>query len=193
MLGACASNGSNVRFRPIPVIDLRRVNPAIERVQGNKSLAKQCLIAAIVAAYVGALVSFMLFQIWRYRTGADATMCPVGSNDLAHWCGIGELSLALLFDFLWALYGLPFALVLTIPCAFALGFLAPRFERSLAGRSLSLVQYGLAAGLGVVAGLALEAIVAGFVGGCAGGWAFRRARYSRTPSRPSDAEEVTAG
>jgi len=79
------------------------------------------------------------------------------------------------------LYGLPFALVLTVPCAFALGFMAPRFERRIDGRSLTLIQYAMAAGLGVVAGLALGAIVAGLVGGCAGGWAFRRARYSRTP------------
>ena len=140
-------------------------------------------MAAIVAAYIGALVSFLVFQIWRYQTGADASMCPVGSDDLDHWCGVGELLLAFAADFLWALYGLPVALVLTAPCAFALGFLAPRLESRFAERPLALVQYGLGAVTGLTAGLALggfEAIAAGFFAGCAGVWAFRRARYSRT-------------
>src|SRR4051794_10280305 len=91
-------------------------------------LTKQSLMAAVVAAYVGALVSFLIFQVWRFQTGADARICPVGARELSDWCTIGELSLAFLFDFLWAVYALPFALILTIPCAIVLGRLAPHLE-----------------------------------------------------------------
>lgn len=148
------------------------------RATDKKSLAEQCLLAALAAAYVGALASFMLFQIWRYRTGADATFCPIGSNDLSHWCGIGELSFALLFDFLWALYGLPFALVLTIPSAFGLGFFAPWLEGKLSSRSQLYAQYGLATALGLLIGSLLGEPLSGLAGALAGAWTFRHARYS---------------
>jgi hypothetical protein len=152
-------------------------------VQTRTGLNKQSLIAAAVAAYVGALVSFLIFQVWRYQTGADASMCPAGSADLRHWCGIGELSLAFVFDFLWALYGFPFALVLTAPCALALGQLAPSLEREFTGRTLALVQYGLAAAVGLIAGLLLGAVAAGLAAAGAGVWVFRRTRYLKSPPR----------
>lgn len=149
--------------------------------QGNTGLAGQSLKAAAVAAYVGSLVIVLTFQFWRYQTGADARMCPIGSRDLTDWCTIGELSLALLFDFLWALYGTPFALVITIPCAIALGSLAPPLERRADGFLVALVQYGLGITFGVAVGLLLQAVTAGLIAACAGVWTFRRARYVIMP------------
>ena len=105
--------------------------------QGKVGLTKQSLLAAAVAAYVGALVAFVTFQIWRFQTGADASMCPTEAGDWDRWCAGGELLLALVFDFLWALYGWPFAFVLTAPCALALGRLAPRLELHLVEPSLA--------------------------------------------------------
>lgn len=156
---------------------------------GNKGLAKQCLTAAVAAAYVGALGGFFISSVWRYQTGADASMCPVGSGNLQHLCGIGELSLAFLFDFLWALYGLPFALVLTAPCALALGALAAPLEARLNGRALMIAQYGLAAVLGLVAGLALGVVIAGIFAACTGVWTFRRARYSGSLAQMPSADK----
>ena len=152
-------------------------------VQTNAGLFKQSLKAAVVAAYVGALISFLIFQVWRYQTGADASICPVGPQDLTDWCTVGELSLAFLFDFLWALYGTPLALVITLPCAVALGSLAPQFESRLRGRALSFVQYGLAAGLGLAVGLIFQAVAEGVIAAFAGAWTFRRARYFHRSSQ----------
>lgn len=141
---------------------------------------------------MGALASFLLFQIWRFQTGADARICPVGSRDLSDWCTIGELSLAFLFDFLWALYGLPFALVLTVPCALGLGRLAPHLEQRLTGRLLALAEYGLAAVLGVAVGAVLGTVVGGLAGACTGVWIFRRLRYRRDPPERAAAENDAA-
>lgn len=156
--------------------------------KGRTGLTKQSLMAALVAAYVGALVSFLIFQVWRFQTGADARICPVGARELSDWCTIGELSLAFLFDFLWALYGLPFALILTVPCAIVLGRLAPHLEKRLAGAPLALAQYGLGASLGVAAGVLLGAVAAGLVGACAGVWIFRRLRYREARAGAAAAE-----
>jgi hypothetical protein len=123
------------------------------------------------------LASFLLFTVWRIQTGADARICPVGSQSLSDWCTIGEISIAFVFDLLWALYGLPFALVLTAPCAIGLGRLAPLLEQHLEGRALALVQFGLGLALGLVAGIFLEAVVAGLVASGVGVWVFRHQRY----------------
>ena len=141
------------------------------------------MLAAAVAAYVGALVTFVTFQIWRFKVGADASMCPAEAGDWGRWCAAGELLLALLFDFLWAVYGWPFAFVLTAPCALALGRLAPPLELRLVEPSLARAQYALGAALGLVAGLFLQEVVAALLAAFAGVWIFRRARYGRTHSR----------
>jgi hypothetical protein len=152
-------------------------------------LTKQSLVAAVGAAYVGALVFFVLDLVWRFQTGADARICPVGSRDLLDWCTIGELSLAFLFDFLWALYGLPFALVLTAPCALGLGRLAPYLEERISGGSLASAEYGLGASLGAAAGALLGALLAGLAAACAGVWIFRRLRYRNGPRGRADAAQ----
>ena len=120
--------------------------------QRKAGLTAQSLIAALGAAYVGAFLSFLLLQLWQFQMAPDARICPVGTRGFSDWCTLGELSLALFFDFIWALYGLPFAVVLTIPCAVGLGRLAPVLERRFKGRSLALAQYGLGASLGIAAG-----------------------------------------
>ena len=149
-------------------------------VQIDAGLIKQTLKAAFVAAYVGALISFWFSLVWRIQTGADARMCPVGSQDLTDWCTVGELLLAFLLAFLWALYGTPFALVITLPCAIALGLLASPIESRLRASALSFVQYGLAAGLGLAVGLVLHVVAGGVIAAFAGAWTFRRARYSHS-------------
>jgi hypothetical protein len=145
--------------------------------QRKAGLTAQSLIAALGAAYVGAFLSFLLLQLWQFQMAPDARICPVGARGFSDWCTLGELSLALFFDFIWALYGLPFAVVLTIPCAVGLGRLAPVLERRFKGRSLALAQYGLGASLGIAAGALLGPAVAGLAAGCAGVWIFRRLRY----------------
>lgn len=150
-------------------------------------LTKQSLIAALIAAYVAPLVLFVLSFVQRIQTGGDARMCPVGSRDIHDWCTIAEHAGAFLFNFLWALYGLPFALVLTVPFALALGRLAPSLERSLDERALAQAQYGLGAAAGLLAAILLDltfgsvptliTALAGLSAGPAGVWAFRRARY----------------
>lgn len=149
-------------------------------VQIDTGLIKQSVIAAFVAAYVGALISFWISLVWRFQTGADASMCPVGLQDLTDWCTLGEMLLAFSLTFLWALFGTPFALVITLPCAIALGLLAPRIECRLRASALSFVQYGLAAGLGLAVGLILHVVAGGVIAALAGAWTFRRARYSHS-------------
>lgn len=146
----------------------------------DTGLIKQSLKAAVVAAYVGALISFWISLVWRLQTGADARMCPVGSQDLTDWCTLGEMSLAFSLTFLWALFATPVALVITLPCAIALGLLAPRIESRLRASALSFVQYGLAAGLGLAVGLVLQVVAGGVIAALAGAWTFRRARYSHS-------------
>ncbi len=149
-------------------------------VQTETGLIKQSLEAAFVAAYVGVLISFWISLVWRFQTGADASMCPVGSQDLTDWCTLGEMLVAFSLTFLWALFGTPIALVITVPCAIALGLLAPRIESRLRPSALSFAQYGLAAGLGLAVGLVLHVVAGGVIAALAGAWTFRRARYSHS-------------
>ena len=166
---------------PLQTLTTAGISPLFSSVQGKVGLTKQSLLAAAVAAYVGALVAFVTFQLWRFQTGADASMCPTEA-DWDRWCAGGELLLALVFDFLWALYGWPFAFVLTAPCALALGRLAPRLELHLVEPSLARAQYALGAALGLAAGLLLQEVVAALFAAFAGVWIFRRARYGRSRS-----------
>lgn len=152
-------------------------------------LTKQSLFAAVTAAYVGAWLIFAVDLWLRIRTGADARMCPVGSQGPSDLCTIAEVTGAYLFVFLWALYGLPIGLVLTLVPALVLGRLAPRFESQRDPRRLATAQFGLAAAVGACAMLiwgiawkeqspAALAVIGGLAG-VAGAWAFRRARYVR--------------
>jgi hypothetical protein len=88
-------------------------------------LTKQSLIAAATAAYGGSWFLFAENLLWRMQTGADARLCPVGSQHFTDWCTLAEGLSAFVFVFLWALYALPFALALTVIPALALGQLAP--------------------------------------------------------------------
>ena len=160
--------------------------------QRNAGLTTQSLTAALGAAYVGVLVSYMVFQVRGIQTNVDAFICPFGPREMWDGCTIGELSLAFLFDFLWALYGLPFAFVLTAPCAVGLGRLSPRLEQRLAGRSLALAQYGLGASLGLVAGALIGEALAGLAAACAAVWIFRWIRYRLGPLGLGAAEQSVA-
>ena len=166
-------------------------------VQTNSGLTKQSLKAAALAAYVGALATLLFYTIWRIQNGADARMCPIGSRDLTDLCTIGELSLAFLFDAYWAIFALPFALVLTTPCAIVLGRLAPRLENRFEGSSLALMQYGLGMAAGFGVGYLIQAVAAGAIAACAGVWMFRRARYVKaarySPMGEGDCEAVEGG
>jgi len=120
------------------------------------------------------------------QTGVDARLCSV---DAGQWCTIAEGTAAFLFAFLWALYGLPFALVLTIPCAVLVSRLAPTLERELDRSRLRLAQYFLGSGIGIVVAMLFDLVtggevsllmaIAGLSAGFAGVWAFRRQRYPR--------------
>lgn len=153
------------------------------------SLTKQSMIAACAAAYSGAWFGFAVELLWRFQTGTDARICPVGSQAFTDWCTMAEVSGAFLLVFLWALYALPIALALTVIPALALGRMAPALERKTNGHALGLTQYALAAGVGVfvmvllaiATGIRADATsaTAGFVGAIAGVWAFRRARYAQ--------------
>lgn len=143
-----------------------------------RSLTGQSLLASVIAAYVGVLASLVVSLIWRVQTGADARICPPESQSLRDWCSIGELSLALFLNLFWALFGVPFALVLTAPCAWGLGRFAPRLERQFESRELAAIQYGLAAIIGMIAGLLLQVVVAGLLSALSGVWIFRRVRYA---------------
>jgi len=118
------------------------------------------------------------------QTGSDARLCSV---DAGQWCTIAEGAAAFLLTFLWALYGFPFALVLTLPGALLVGRLAPMLEREFDVSRIRLVQYSLGTGIGVAVAMLLElatdgkvslrVVVAGLLAGAAGVFAFRRARY----------------
>lgn len=150
-------------------------------------LTKQSLIAACAAAYAGSWFLFAVNLLWRIQTGADARICPAGSQDFTDWCTMAEVSGAFLLVFLWALLALPIALALTVIPALALGRLTPFIERRTNGHKLGLAQYALAAAVGVFVMLLLAiatanrldttSATAGFVGAVVGVWAFRRARY----------------
>ena len=142
-----------------------------------------------MAAYVGAWLIFAI-DLWvRIQTGADARICPVGSQDLTDWCTMAENTGAFLFVFLWALYGLPFAFVLTLLPAIALGRLAPALEHNLDGQKLHRIQLALAAAVGsvVMLGFAYATgensvstlAIVGLLAGVAGALAFQRVRYKR--------------
>jgi hypothetical protein len=153
----------------------------------TKALTKPSLIGAATAAYVGAWLLFAIDLFWRIRTGADARICPPGSQDPTDLCTIAEVAGAFLFVFLWALYGLPFALVLTVVPALVLGRFAPTLESKFEAPTLNVAQYALGAAIGALVML-LFAIatsddsvavltLAGFIAGVSGVWAFRRSRY----------------
>ena len=157
------------------------------------SLTRQSIWGAVIAAYVTPLVLFWFDLAWRIRTGADASMCGV---DASTFCTIAEAIGAFLFTFLWALFGLPLALLVTMPCALVLGRLAPTFEDRFGQRTLGQLQYGLAAAVGVIAGFLVDIAsfgsvscitwVAGMAGGLCGAWAFRQKRYfGPQPATPS--------
>jgi len=162
------------------------------RMQRQKGLTRQSLIAASTAAYAGSWVLFAINLVWRIHTGADARICPLGSQDFSDWCTIGETLAAFLLVFLWALYALPFALAVTIVPALALARLSPRLERRNNDPKLGLAQYALAATVGVFVMLLLSvatgedsvviSATVGFVGALAGVWAFRRTRYPKQKS-----------
>jgi hypothetical protein len=147
------------------------------------SLTRQSVLGALAAAYVSPLVLFWFDLVWRVHTGADESMCGI---DASAFCTIAETFGAFLFTFLWALYALPFALLITLPSAFILGRMAPAFERKFEQPKLASIQYGLAASVGVIAAFILDVAtsgttsftwVAGLIGGLCGAWVFRRKRY----------------
>jgi hypothetical protein len=155
----------------------------------QNGLTKQSLIAAATAAYVGPWLIFAIDLGWRIQAGADVRICPIGSQDLTDLCTIAEFLGAYLFVFLWALYGFPFALALTIIPALMLGRLARPLERKIGGMNLGLAQFalGTTAGAGVMLSLALVTderspatpAIVGMLAAAMGVWAFRRARYRR--------------
>jgi hypothetical protein len=156
-----------------------------------RALAKQSAFGALVAAYVSPLILFWIDLVWRVRSAADGSICGADASAI---CALAETFGAFLFTFLWALLGLPFAFVITLPCALILGLMAPSLEQRLEQSTLALVQYGLAAAVGVIAGLILDLAsfdsisftwIAGIIGGPCGAWAFRRKRYfGERPSAP---------
>jgi hypothetical protein len=161
------------------------------KIEASGGLIRQSGVAAIVAAYTGCLLFFAFDMIWRIQSGADARMCPPGSDSPSDWCTIAEFSLAFLLVPVWALYGLPFALVLTLPTALVLARFAPALETRLYPRELALTQYALGsfAGSAILAllaawagerpsGILLE-ITCGIVAGIIGVFTFRRRRYQR--------------
>lgn len=142
-----------------------------------------------MAAYVGAWLIFAI-DLWvRIQTGADARICPVGSQDLTDWCTMAEVAGSYLFVFLWALYGLPLAFVFALLPAVALGRLAPTLERNLDGQKLNRIQLALAAAVGAIVMLGFAyttgeksvstLTIVGLLAGVAGALAFQRARYTR--------------
>lgn len=157
----------------------------------NAGLTKQSIIASVVAAYVGAYFALATSLIWRIQAGTSARLCPADVQSLSDWCTVGELSLALVLNFLWAGFGLPFAFVIAAPCALMLGRLAPKLESWMTGRALAAAQFILGALIGLIAGLFFELALAGVLAGVSGVWMFRRYRYpkdfeaSKEPNRPS--------
>jgi hypothetical protein len=152
-------------------------------------LTGQSLVAALIAAYVAPLILFAFDLVWRIQTGADARICPAGSRELSDWCTMAEMAVAFLFVFLWAIYGLPFAAVITVPIALGLGRLAPRLERKFDARMLAVAQFGLGAASGLIAACLLDVslgdgapsfatAVAGLLAALMGVCGFRFARYS---------------
>jgi hypothetical protein len=157
-------------------------------VQKKSDLIRQWFYASVIAAYVGVLGSLSISLFWRIQAGTDARICPADSQTLQDWCTIGEFSLAYLLNVFWALFGIPFALVLTVPCAFALSRLVPTLERHFGAASQAAIQYILAAMLGLLVGLLLQVAVAGLAAALSGVWAFRRVRY---PGKLSDQPSPT--
>lgn len=152
--------------------------------KANLGLTKQSLFGAALAAYAGALVALLSSTLWRVQMGSDARMCPEGSRELTDLCTMGELGLAVFFDFLWATIGSLFALVLTVPCALVLGRLSPALERRFEGNMLAIVQYGLASTVGIGVGYFTQMLVPSIAAACSGVWMFRKVRYANASSAP---------
>ncbi len=140
-------------------------------------LTNQTISAACVAGYIGAFAGLGMNLIWRIQTGADARICPVGSQDWNDLCTLAEISGAFLLNFIWALFALPFALIVTVPCAMLLGLVAPQLERRLDTLPLAIAQYPLGAFTGLIAGYLLGVSFPGLIGALAGVWVFRLQRY----------------
>lgn len=148
-------------------------------------LTAQSLTAALLAAYVGVLVSFITFAIERAKTGVDASICLAEPTTHFDWCGLGESLLAFALIPIRSLFGMPVALLLTTPIALLIGRLAPPIEKRFDKRSIAYFEFGIGVYVGIFAGMIIGNLVAGLAAAIVGVWIFRRNRYDPVPRKPN--------
>ncbi|HEY5722158.1 MAG TPA: hypothetical protein VIT45_07535 [Allosphingosinicella sp.] len=149
-------------------------SPDVAAIPANRlMLTLACLLAGVVAAYVGTVL-LLTFNMWWDAFGRSE--------------GIGTFPMILVGTSAVSLFGFWFALPLTLPAALILGHLAPLLEQAVGPSELRWVQYGsgAGAGFGVMLGLGLLlgdgeraalTSLAGMFAGLAAVRTFRRFHY----------------